>query len=725
VIGSGVTSRFAHAERRVDGHEKVSGRAQYAADFSRPDMLWAAFVPSTRVHARIVAIDTAAAQAMRGVHAVLTGRETGERYFGKRLADWPVLAIDRVRFEGEYVAAVAAETPQLAAAAAAAIAVTYEDLPAIVDLDDALLPDAPVLHEHPERYFADPPRPAFAHPNIQGHGVFGIGDVEAGFAQAELTFEHTFTTPRYHGGYLEPRAVVVWIAEDVITHVYATCKAPFVLRDQLAQVAGLPKDRFVVHPCYIGGDFGAKGQSIEEFACYFLAAATGRAVKYVRASIDEMRGTSVRHAGKVTVTTGVRRDGRFVAQRVYALYDGGAYAAPKRMPHLLPGAETKVPYAIPHQRHERIAVYTNTIPGAFVRAPGEVQVAFAIESSIDLIARELGIDPLELRLRNAAHDGDLDVEGFPYQDCGAVAVLEALRRESRWDEPLPPGRGRGIALGVKKIGPGTTGIHLDLDASGDVTVVMGAAEQGMGILTVLTRVVASELGLPEERVRVRRGATDDAHVDPGVGASRTTHLSGRAALDACRLLHEAIAPHLGDGGWDAAAAALVRANGGRFRVTGTYAGNERPGEPQYNDFAGYVFTVSVDATTGAYTIDDVVFALDTGTIINPVAHRGQVQGGFVMGLGYARSEELVLDEGRIVNPSFADYKLLTAADVPPLRVVVREANTGPGPFGARAIGEANIAFVGPALANAIDAACGARLTTMPLTAERIYEALTS
>jgi CO/xanthine dehydrogenase Mo-binding subunit len=741
------TDRFADDELRVDGAVKVSGQAQYTADFTQPGMLWAAFVPSTMVHAKIVSVDTAAARAVPGVHAVLTGRDIGERYFGRRLCDWPVLSIDRVRFIGEYVAAVAAETPEIAAEAAALIEVEYEELPALFDTEEALSPDAIVLHEHPEKYaFMFPKRPQYTHKNIQGYGLAEIGDVEAGFAASDRIFEYTFTTPRYHGGYIEPRATLVWIDGDGTVHVVSTNKSPYGLREQLSVTTGLPKEKIVIHPSFIGGDFGAKGLSVDEFPCYYLAAATGRPVKSVRTFLDDVRSTNVRHASKVTVKTGVSKNGKFLAQSIHALYDGGAYAAGKVIPTMLPGPETKLPYGIPNQRLERVVVYTNTIPGGFVRAPGDVQVAFATESSTDLIAHELGIDPLELRLLNAARDGDLDIEGHPYREPGAVAILEALKRESHWGTPLPPGRGRGISLCARHIGGGKTSIVLTISPSGDIAARTGTTEVGMGILTVLQRVVGAELGIPDARVSVARGGTGDTPFDPGVGGSRTTHISGGAALDAARQLRVALEAaaatvagvradtmHLerghfaADGGarvtWEEAAAALTAANGGTFHVTGTFDGEAHHGEPQYNNFAAYAIEAGVDRETGTCTIHDVVFVCDTGAIINPVAHRGQIDGGFMMGLGHAVTEELVVEEGRIVNLSFADYKLPTQRDMPPFRVTIIEESTGPGPFGARAVGEINVAGVGPALAAAVEAACGVRLTTLPITAERIYAAL--
>ena len=743
------TERFHGDEFRVDGNIKTSGQAQYTADFAMPGMLWADFLPGTMAHAKIVSIDTSAARAMPGVHAVLTGRDIGEHYFGRRLCDWPVLSIDRVRFIGEFVAAVAADTPQIAEAAVAAIVVEYEELPGLFDTEEALLPDALVLHEHPEKYpFMFPKRPQHRHPNIQGYGNAKIGDIEAGFAQADRIFEHTFTTPRYHGGYLEPRATLVWIDEAGIVHVISTNKSPFSLREQLAVTTGLPQDKFVVHPSYIGGDFGAKGLSVEEFPCYYLAAATGRPVKFVRNYLDDIRSTTVRHASKITVRTGVKNDGKIVALHVNALFDGGAYAAGKVIPTILPGPETKFPYGIPNQSLERTSVYTNSVPGGFVRAPGDIQCVFAAESAIDLVAYELGIEPLEFRMLNCAREGELDVEGHSYLAARGAEVLEVLKRESGWGSPLRDGKGRGVAFAVRHIGAGKTSLNLLLNASGNLEVHTGTTEQGMGILTVLNRIVAVDLGLDLSRVRVGRGGTDVVPFDPGVGASRTTHIVGGAVLDATRQLRadlETVACELAkrpagamqlrhgafasaDGtvqiAWDAAAAALVAARGGEaVTYTGTFNGEPRHGDPQYNNFNGYVVDVTVDRETGAYTIDDVTFCVDVGTVINPIAHRGQIDGGFVMGLGHAMTEELIVEEGRIANLTFADYKLPTQMDMPPFHVHILESDRGPGPFGARAVGEVNTSAFGPALANAVHAACGVRITQLPVTAERIYAAL--
>jgi CO/xanthine dehydrogenase Mo-binding subunit len=515
-VGTGA-GRFTDDEIRVDGNIKTSGQARYTADFSMPGMLWADFVSSTVAHAKIVSIDTEEARAMPGVHAVLTGNDIleryGERYFGRRLCDWPVLSYDRVRFIGEYVVAVAADTPQIAAAAVASIVVEYEELPGLFDTEEALQPDALILHEHPEKYpFMFPKRPTHRHKNIQGYGVTEIGDVEAGLAASDRVFEHVFTTPRYHGGYIEPRATLIWIDDAALVHIISTNKSPFSLREQFSVTTGLPKEQFVVHPSYIGGDFGAKGLSVEEFPVYFLAAATGRPVKFVRNYLDDIRSTNVRHASKIRVKTGVMNDGKIVALYLDALFDGGAYAAGKVIPTILPGPDTKFPYAIPHQRLERTTVYTNSVPGGFVRAPGDVQAVFAAESALDLVARDLGIEPLEFRMLNCAREGDLDIEGHTYLAARGAEVLEVIKRESDYGTPVPAnsGRGRGVGFSVRHIGGGKTSVTLLLSASGNVEVHTGTTEQGMGILTLLNRTVARDLGLDLGRVRVGRRTSSAA-----------------------------------------------------------------------------------------------------------------------------------------------------------------------------------------------------------------------
>jgi CO/xanthine dehydrogenase Mo-binding subunit len=717
---------LASDERRVEGREKVSGQAQYAADYILPGMLWSAFVTSPTPHARIRSIDVSAARAMRGVHAVLTAKDIGEKYFGRRLFDWPVLAIDRVRFIGDYVAAVAAETQELAEAAAAAVEVEYEELPAILDLDSALVDGAPILHEHPEGYaFMGPPkRAAMPHLNVQGYEKAGKGDLEGGFAQADRIFEGTYSTPRMFPGYIEPRAALVWIDDGGVVHVISTTKSPFLLQNQLAISSGLPKEKFVVEPCWIGGDFGAKGLSVEEFHCYYLAVATKRPVKHVRLYRDDIQATCVRHASKTTIRTGVTSDGKITALEVKIIFDGGAYGAGKIVPNILPGRIPKTPYSIPNTKLERMAVYTNTVPGGFLRAPGDVQILFAIESHIDVCARGLGIDPLEFRLRNALREGDTDVDGHPHQDANGVAVLQALREHVEWNRKREPGRGHGIGFIARHIGGGKTSVKLGLSRDGIVDMRTGNPEVGMGVLTVVQRVVANVLEVDPSRVRVRRGSTADVPVDPGVGGSRSTHIVGDAALDAAQQLRGMLeGVGYPEKSWTDAVAALVQ--NGALDITGTYDAEEKHGEAEWTDISLYYVDVSVDAQTGALTIHDVLLIVDSGTVINPVAYRGQINGGFIFGVGHALTEDLRVEGGKIVNLNLGDYKLPTQRDAPPFRFVTVKAARGPGPFGAKMAGELTTSGVAPAIANAVADACGARVVDLPLSSERIFEALHS
>ena len=300
---------------------------------------------------------------MPGVHAVLTGADIGDVRFGAVLADWPVLAYERVRLVGEYVAAVAAETREAAEAAAAAVEVVYDELAPILDTEAAIRDGAPLVHENDERYsFTAGTRAPRPHPNLQGYDLVVKGDPDAGFAAAAHVFEHTYRTPRYHPGYIEPRAALVWIDERGAVHIVCSSKAPYGHRDMIARTLGLAKEQVIVEPTFIGGDFGPKGTTVEDLPLYFLARATGRAVKYVRTYAEDLRSSTVRHAATVRVRFGLGADGTIMALDLRVIYDGGAYAAVKSLPWLLPGRAPKLAYAIPNARVERMAVYTNTIP---------------------------------------------------------------------------------------------------------------------------------------------------------------------------------------------------------------------------------------------------------------------------------------------------------------------------------------------------------------------------
>jgi CO/xanthine dehydrogenase Mo-binding subunit len=370
-------------------------------------------------------------------------------------------------------------------------------------------------------------------------------------------------------------------------------------------------------------------------------------------------------------------------------------------------------------------VYTHTIPAGFVRAPGDVQIVFGLESIVDEAARDLGIDPLEFRLLNAATERDSDIEGNPFIAPRADACLTAVRDAMRWDTPLPAGRGRGVAVTGRHIAGGKTSFLVTVQPNGDLVVDTGSTEPGVGTLTVIQRVLANELDLDPARITIRRGATNAVPHDPGIGGSKGTGILGHAAIDAATKLRDACdAAGVDAHDWDVAARTLTQH--GPFTVEGTgLVPPHVPGHPAWLNFGAYGVEVSVDRETGQITIHDVVFAADVGTVINPVAHRGQIDGGFLMGLGEALTEELRIEDGRLVNIALSDYKLPTQRDMPPFRVIQLEPGDGPGPYGARAAGEFNTAGVPPAIATAIADACGVRLYELGLTAERIYERLTA
>src|SRR2546426_7457225 len=462
-------------EWRVEGREKVTGAARYAADITVPGMLHAAYVTSPYPHARVVSIDAAAARDLPGVRAVLTGADTRPARFGRRLQDWPVLCWDRVLFVGDRVAAVAADSAETAEEAARQIVVEFEELPAVLDPEVALAAGAPVLHPDAATYvFLGGTRSAIPHPNVQGHAVREHGDVASGFGAAHRVYEHTFSVPRTHQAYIEPRATLVWLEGERV-RVVTTNKAPFALRQHMSVALGIPESRIVVDAGYIGGDFGGKGLSIDEFVLYHLARATGRPVRALTRYADDLQATNTRHAATITLRTGVDAEGRILAHTSRVVFDGGADAAGKPVATLMPGDAmlTLAGYRVPAARVEATTVYTNQVPAGHARAPGQPQNAFAAESHIDLIARDLGIDPLEMRERNVVKPGDLDVTGQPWHGTDGPALLARLRRSSQYDDRVKNlrdlgtrGIGLGTALGVRHVGRGRASLVLRLAPGG-------------------------------------------------------------------------------------------------------------------------------------------------------------------------------------------------------------------------------------------------------------------
>jgi CO/xanthine dehydrogenase Mo-binding subunit len=682
--------------------------------------LHAVFLGSPYAHARIAHVDTSLAGKVPGVRAVLVGADMRGKRLGRRLMDWPVLAWDRVRFVGDRVAAVAAETREAAEEAVAGIAVEYEELPAVFDPQAALAADATVLHPDAAEYlYREGTRPAVPHPNVQGYARHEHGEVDAGFARAAHVLEHEFDTARVHHGYLEPRSALAWWEGDNV-HLVTTNKSPFALRAQLSTALGIPAERIVVDAGTIGGDFGGKGLSVEEFTLVELARRTVRPVRFALRYADELTTVNTRHAARIRLRTGFDADGRILAHEARVVLDGGAYAAAKPVASLIPGEAlaTLGGYRVPAARVEALTVYTNTVPAGHMRAPGQPQNSFAAESHLDLAARAMGLDAFELRLRNALREGELDVHGVRCGPSEVARVLERLREKGAAD-PARPGLGRGFALGVRHVGRGTATIALRVLGDGRVEALTAVADQGGGAHTMLQRVVATTLGVAAERVLVRRGTTAETEEDPGVGGSRVTPVHGGAAHEAALALLKRLGARPG-AEFEHAAADAVR-GGESVEAVGTRTAARQEGFTAY----AYAVDVAVDRETGAISPRRIVLVADVGTVINPVAVRGQLAGGVAFGLGQALMEELRVEEGRVVTASLGEYKLPTIADVPPLEIELLTDAPGPGPFGAKSVGELANPGVGPAIANAVHAAAGARVMSLPLTPEKVLAATRS
>ena len=736
----------------TEGPEKVTGRAIYPADLSLPGMLWAKVLRSPLPHARIRSIDTSRARSLPGVHAVLTGADLPDVRVGRMVKDIPLLAQDKVLFVGDKVAVVAAEDPDIAEEALLLIDVDYEELPAVFDTLEAVQPGAPLLHEAFDSYEKgrvplhtppETPPSADASPNLFSRRRSSKGDVEEGFAQADLVFEHTFTLPMVHQAYLEPHACVVHIDDQGRVQVWANNKTPHVLRQQLADAAGLDLGRVRVNVTYIGGDFGGKGGPLEVPLVYYVAKATGRPVKYVKTYMEEFIASNPRHPGVITIRSGVKRDGTLIARQVKAVWNSGAYAGFKPGGSI-PATEVTGPYRIPHVYVEADCVYTNTEPRGHARAPGGPQSIFAGESHMDMIAKELGMDPLEFRLKNVLQEGDTSPVGHEWHDVRAEQMLRAAAEAIGWDTPkASPYVGRGLALFDHPIGSGTSSATVAVEADGSAVLYSPTFDTGTGTHTVLRQLVAEELTLPLEQVRVVTVNTDEAPADAGVGGSRVTNVAGQAALQAVQQVRQ----HL-----TGVAAELLEAPRERVQLRGGQFTTDEVGSPgipltevvtktiaqdgpisahvayqgertHVTSFCAEAAEVDVDPETGQVKLQKFVAAVDSGTILNPITYQGQIAGGTVFGLGYALMEEMPVEEGRVQTVHFGDYKIPTMRDIPELTTIFIEEGEGPVPYQGKAVGETANCPVAAAVANAVADAVGARITALPVTAEKVLTAL--
>ena len=724
---------------RVEGELKVSGKAVYAADVTLPGMLWGKLVRSPIASGKIKRIDASKARALRGVHAVVTGEDCTGLKIGRRLYDMPILADGEVRFIGEKVAAVAADTELIAEEAVGLIEVEYEETEPILDPVETMKPGARLIHPDVVNY-KGLPRPLKEPTNDFIYITWGRGDIETGFRQADVVVENTFTTSSVHQSYIEPHSCVVKAAADGSAEFWSCSKVPYGVREQVANALKIPQEKFVFNPVYIGGDFGGKGDFMDLAVVYLLSKKAGRPVKLVMDYDEEFIAGNPRHASIIHVKTGAKKDGTLVAHHMNFIFDSGAYGAFKpnaflNGPHLSAG-----PYNITHAFIEEHMVYTNKIPCGHMRSPGDPQGFFANESQMDLVAKRLGMDPIKFRQKNFMHDGDIDPTG---EEIHYIKTDETLRRameDSGYRRPKPKNVGRGLGVVQWTATGGIGTVAITLDEKGVATISSAMADQGAGTYTVLSEIVAEELKIPLSQIKVRQLDTAQGTKDTGVGGSRATRVYGNAgyeaALKAVEAIKQAAGEQMGvapDQITLAKGAALhprmerrltygeiVKAKGSPITAEGTFNNTSKI---HAASMCVQVAEVEVDPQTGQVELKKFTSTHNTGTVLNPLMHQGQIEGGSMTGIGYALMEQLIIADGKVATTNFGEYKIPTIKDVPAFKSSVSEQPEGAGPYNSMPIGETANIPTAAAIANAVEDACGVRIKSLPITAEKVYEAL--
>jgi CO/xanthine dehydrogenase Mo-binding subunit len=725
---------------RVEGEEKVGGKAIYAVDVAFPNMLWVKALRSPIAHGKIKRLDVSKALASPGVAAVVTGADFGGALIGKKIIDMPVLADGVVRYMGEKVAAVAAESEEAAERAIELIEVEYEELPVVVDLTQALSSGAPLIHPNVGQYkglLHEIPTPS----NVFVSLKWNKGDVEEGFRQSDVIVENSFSVAAVHQAYIEPHSCVVQVQPDGSAEVWASTKAPFAMRDQVGSVFQISPTSIVIHPCYVGGDFGGKGDSNEVALCYALSRKTGRPVKFLIDYTEELMAGNPRHGGIMKIKTGVKKNGLIIAQHMEIIFDSGGYGAYRPQGYLVGAHESFGPYRIPNAQIEEKYVYTNKFPCGYMRAPGHPQGAFAVESQADLVAKRLAMDPAEYRRRNFMHDGD----HFPIGESIAhVKVTEALEKAlevSGYRAPKAKNVGRGCAVGNWVSKGGESYAFVKIDESGEVTLSTAVTDTGPGAYTVMRQIVCQELDVPLDSIRMEIVDTTRVLKDTGVRGSSSTRVHGGSAFAAGTKAREEIlriaaqamgaSPdelRLHNGGVTHARAErrmtfaqIAAANGAPIVVEGHYA---NPKEGPETSTVAQIAEVEVDTETGEVTVTRLTTAHNTGTILNPLTHQGQIDGAVVMGIGYGMMEDLATDEtGRVMTASLGDYKIPNIKDIPQIKTAIVQSSAGSGPYNSMSIGETAIIPTAAAIANAVEDAVGVRITSLPITAEKVLNAL--
>lgn len=736
--------------QRVDGIAKVTGAARYAMDLSVPGMAHAIVLRSSRAHARIVSISRDAAASSPGVIRILTGDDLVAAgltpYYGHVVLDHPVLAIGKVRFHGEPVVLVVAESRLAAAEAADLVEIEYEELPAVIDAAEALRAEAPVLHEERGERVGDEGFES-GQPEVTGNvssiAQFGWGDVEEGFASAHLLVEGEYRYPMLYGYAMEPYNALAFFDQGDLV-VYSSCQHVYMVRRDLARMFTLPLARVRVIAPYVGGGYGTKSYTKVEGLTAMAAYFTGRSVK-LDLSVEEAMLTTRSDSALIRARSAFSKDGLLLARDFDIVMNSGAYTDNSPLVNAKTANRCFGPYRIPALRVRSRSMFTNTVPASSLRGFGAPQGNIAGELQMDEAAARLGIDPVELRLRNLVGPGEQLLPGKRPLDADLKADLRCLADALGW-----PGDGRhAVGLGVSASDAGaypTSTAAVRIHSDNSATLFTGSTELGQGSRTVLSQIVAEELGLPLGSVTVVGGDTGVVTYERTTGASRTTTVTGRAIQEACtdaRTRVRALAAQVFgvpvDAVQDAAAGVGVKDEEltyGEVIERWFGAGGEVLGHGSVRKADGFAkmppfweigcsgLALSIDRDTGVVKIEHLVTIGDVGFAINPALVKGQDAGAAMMGLGASLHEELVYDGEQLANPNVVDYRVPRFSDVPP-RVdhILAERQDGAGPYGAKGAGEGAGNTIGGAVASAVGRAIGVFPHELPLTPERVWRLL--
>jgi CO/xanthine dehydrogenase Mo-binding subunit len=748
-IGAG--SQIGRSVSRLEGRDKVTGRAEYVHTMRLPGMLVAKLFRSTVAHGRIKSIDTSAAKSLSGVLYVVTAEDVKrvipDPYYGPAFHDQPILADQKVRFVGEPVAAVIARDPHIAEEAVQLITAEYDELPAVFDEVEALTARVYVHDElRPAATFADLKHlKGIKNTNIALAYKLRRGDFETAYARAAHKFDHEFRTQKVLHLPFEPHATIADYKDTGVT-LYTASQGPSFVRTEIARLLGWPENRVRVKVPYLGSGYGSKLYIKLEALAVALSMIARKPVK-VASTMEEMFYQVTRHPCTFRIKTGVDNDGRIVARKCEVYWNGGAYADIGPRVTQKAGLTASGPYDIENVSIDSLAVYTNVTPSGALRGFGVPQLVWAYESQADMIARALKLDPVAFRRRNIMRDGREHTTGQVLKDAAVEKVMDRVLDRMNWSQPLDKGsgvvrRGRGFAIAIKAVTTPTTSVAVvNVSADGSVALYCSTIDMGQGSNTVLAQIVGEVLNIPAESVRITPCDTDVTPYDMGTLGSRSTFHMGHAvrlAAEDAREKLQQLARDVGEPeGSNIPVSELFKKRygmqAGNIIGSGIYkpdyvAPNAETGlSPNVTPFwmtSGVGAEVEVDTETGHVTVIRLINVIDCGTAINPKIVETQISGAALMHLGFTMFEKMHFDGGQVTNASLADYKIPGIRDLPgTMENLFVENYQHNGPFGAKGVGEVATFCVSPAIANAIDDAVGVRLTELPLNPETVYRAL--